>query len=289
MSALLEEIRHVSSEAADQLEGAGFHTDSDIQSLTRQDLHELLPGVEKLKLRKEIFEIVHKRRPIGVLLEELIKFIPHESVSAALTDNGVWVQYLQNMKDMKTLLGVHIDLLENIGKSPVDQGSLSGKSHPVEPHSKQTDRQPQRPQVMYQMVVRGETFGSHRQLMHQVQTGVHKRMQLIENSQDTQIAIVFCPIRSRVLSDVDAVMTHVRGDKPFILVLMHHAFEPKITGCGYFDKNAVLVVNVFFHETKCRLLKCLENQSAVRKIQEELLKHCSHRSKDTSEWYMVEG
>lgn len=41
--------------------GADFCTDSEIQSLTREDLHELFPGPEKLKLRRTIFGIIHKR------------------------------------------------------------------------------------------------------------------------------------------------------------------------------------------------------------------------------------
>lgn len=43
------------------ISGADFCTDSEIQSLTREDLHELFPGAEKLKLRRTIFGIIHKR------------------------------------------------------------------------------------------------------------------------------------------------------------------------------------------------------------------------------------
>lgn len=40
---------------------ADLVTDSDIQSLTREDLNELLPGANKLKVRRKIFEIIQKQ------------------------------------------------------------------------------------------------------------------------------------------------------------------------------------------------------------------------------------
>lgn len=43
------------------LAGADFRTDSDIQSLTREELHELFPEPQKLKLRRNLFEIIHKQ------------------------------------------------------------------------------------------------------------------------------------------------------------------------------------------------------------------------------------
>lgn len=41
--------------------GADVHTDSDLRSLTREDLRDLFPGVGALKRRRTIFEIIHKR------------------------------------------------------------------------------------------------------------------------------------------------------------------------------------------------------------------------------------
>lgn len=40
---------------------AEFYTDSDIKTLTREDLNELLPGTRNLRLRKDIFETIHKQ------------------------------------------------------------------------------------------------------------------------------------------------------------------------------------------------------------------------------------
>lgn len=153
MSVLLKEIKRISREAASVLEEAGFHTDSEIQSLTREDLHELFPGYKKLKLRKNIFEIIHKQKRTDVLLKELKDFIPHDSLRAALNSNGVLVDYLPILKEMKTqlenvqnFLEAHIGLLEEFTKNQnqkPDNGSLgdistSSSSGPVVPFCRQT-------------------------------------------------------------------------------------------------------------------------------------------------------
>lgn len=57
------------------------------------------------------------------------------------------------------------------------------------------------------MIVGGKTFDAHQQLMEKVQDQVR----LIESSQDYKVTFVFCPISSRVASDVEAAMTDVRG------------------------------------------------------------------------------
>ncbi|MEQ2297405.1 hypothetical protein AMECASPLE_034437, partial [Ameca splendens] len=125
MNILLKEIRNHSSSAAEKLEHANYRTNAELQSLTREDLHELFPGAEKLKLRKSIFEIINKQKPVKKLLEDLRGFIPDDSIRDALTSNGVLVDYLHLLKDMKTQLNnvqsfleAHIGLLEDIKAQP---------------------------------------------------------------------------------------------------------------------------------------------------------------------------
>ncbi|XP_054871656.1 uncharacterized protein LOC111587166 isoform X3 [Amphiprion ocellaris] len=151
MSVLLREIRFIDPEAASVLEGADICTDSDIQFLSREDLRDLFPGNQELKRRKTIFDIIHKQKPVDVLLEGLRDFIPHESLRAALTGNGVLVDYLRILKNMKTqmdnvqtFLDAHINLLENISKPGPNQelqhgskSSTSATTGPVEPYLNQ--------------------------------------------------------------------------------------------------------------------------------------------------------
>ncbi|XP_071335048.1 uncharacterized protein [Trachinotus anak] len=301
MSVLLTQIRLSDQQAASVVEGAGFHTDSDLQTLTREDLNELFPGANKLKLRRTIFEIIHKKKPINVVLEDLRGFIPHESLRSALTNNGVLADYLRVLKDIKTqvnnvqtFLDAHIDLLENMSKTQVDpepgKGSLPGTSDSfslVEPCS---DGHPQGAQVAtvkYQQIVCGETFGAHQQLMEQVKGRFQDGVQIIESSQDSQVIVVFCPISSRVGSDAAAAMTSVKddNDKPVILVLMHHTRQSRFTNSlqlQFRGTYTVLQVNVFYHDSIHGLVKCEQNNQAVSLIRKELLKHKSLASKDTS-------
>ncbi|XP_034060270.1 uncharacterized protein LOC117538556 isoform X2 [Gymnodraco acuticeps] len=66
-SDLLKEIGNRDSDAADVLREADLCIDSDIRSLTREDLLELFPGPKKFKLRREIFEMIHKQKPVKQL------------------------------------------------------------------------------------------------------------------------------------------------------------------------------------------------------------------------------
>ncbi|XP_028461261.1 uncharacterized protein LOC114573323 isoform X4 [Perca flavescens] len=281
MSRLLDEIRRSNKTAADVLEKADLRTDADIQSLTREELHELFPENKNFKLRRTIFDIIHKQKPIDVILRELKEFIPHESFRTALTNNGVLVDYLHIMKDIKTqinnvqnVLDAHIAILEEFSKNPPDQEPVS--CNPVKLPNGQPDGRSQgaRDTLEYKVIVGGKTFGAHRQLMEKVRDQVQDQVQLIESSQDYKLTFVFCPICSRVASDIEAAMTYVTDDKPVILVLMHHAREVRYTTSmrTWSDHaNVVLHVNVFYHETVHGLLKDQQNDAAVTQIQNKLL------------------
>ncbi|XP_076729883.1 uncharacterized protein LOC101481016 isoform X3 [Maylandia zebra] len=152
MDILLKEIRRKDEVAANKLEEEGLRADSDLQLLTLQDLGLLLPGVENVKRIREIFDIIHKQKPIGVLIEKFKDFIPHEYFRAALTENGVLVGYLKMLKEMKTqmnkvqdFLDAHINLLEDLRKSqPLqNQDKGSSSSGPVKRHNSQTSDPPQ--------------------------------------------------------------------------------------------------------------------------------------------------
>lgn len=76
------------------------------------------------------------------------------------------------------------------------------------------------------------------------------------------------------------------GSQPVILVLMHHAHEPKhVTLMKTWDgvSNVVLPFHVFYHETVHGLLQCQQNNDAISEIRKALLKHADIQTiKDTS-------
>ncbi|XP_031721984.1 uncharacterized protein LOC116393625 isoform X2 [Anarrhichthys ocellatus] len=298
MSLLLKKIQHIDERAADVLKLAGLYTDSDIEVLTPEELLQLFPAVMDLKLRRTIFHVIHKPREVELVLNKLKGFIPIESFRAALTDNGVLVDYLRILKDMKTqmdnvqgFLDAHISLMEEFSKK-----SSSVTDCSVEPHSGKSDDRAPGPSpsvtsgpvktpshkndgrargataMLYKMVVGGKTFDTHLKLMETVTKRLQNQLRHCEGNRDNQITFVFCPISSRIASDVEAAMSNVTDDKPVILVLMHHTHEVRPTSMRTWrdDARVVLHVNVFYHET-VGLLKCERNDAAVTEIQTKLM------------------
>ncbi|XP_061580329.1 uncharacterized protein LOC133446333 [Cololabis saira] len=117
-------------------------------------------------------------------------------------------------------------------------------------------------------VTTGETFGAAEDLQRQLKSELHVTY---TNQQDSDVIIVFCPISSRVGSDVDAAMRDVSDDKKIILVLMHHTRDVDYSTAGKKWSeaflNVVLEVHVLFHESVPGLLMCDKNREAVHQIE----------------------
>lgn len=64
---------------------------------------------------------------------------------------------------------------------------------------------------MCQMVVAGKTFDAHLQLMDKVKYLAQDQVLLFPSDENYQFTFVFCPISSRVASDVEAAMGDVKG------------------------------------------------------------------------------
>ncbi|KAM4522854.1 uncharacterized protein PAE49_002410 isoform 2-T3 [Odontesthes bonariensis] len=364
MSVLLREIQQINREAASVLEKADLRTDSEIQSLTRDELHELFPTVKNFKLRRTIFRIIHKEKPVEELLRKLKQLIPNENLRGALTYNGVLVDDLQILRDMKdqvnhvqSFLEAHINVLESSSKAQPDQEPYTGREdnrtskgdegsnramtrqksqagkeeNEIKPNvtrlraqdvlsaavgmfwdlgasassasfgwkqstkRKAADSPQQAHETLkYKMVVSGKTFGAHLQLLDKIQNSLQfhsVKLEETQNSEDYQIVIVFCPIVSRSTTDVNEAMREVKGEKPVILVLMHHSHEAKpTTSRKAWDGNHILLhVDVFYHDTKHGLLNCSQNEDAASAIGKELMKHCSRAFQDANENSMNMG
>ncbi|KAM4633987.1 uncharacterized protein ACJ7VT_022608 isoform 3-T4 [Polymixia lowei] len=287
MSVLLKEIKSkISRDAAQKLEAADYRSDTDIQTLTREDLNELFPGAENLKMRKKISQMIHKQKPVDTVLRSLKDFIPEDSLKAALNGDGVMNDYLVILKDMKAqvdnvqaFFAAHIDLLEKYSKNEGQHGSSSSRQSVS--RSSYSSRQQQ---ALYTVkccsMICGETFGSHATLLGHVKS--KGGLVLMETAMpDCQIIIVFCPISSRVDSDVEAAMSKISGspgNKPIILVLMHHTRDAQYTvsqkSWAHRPENIVFDINVLYHEAM-GLLQCQTNDQAVAQMYNKLLEHSS--------------
>ncbi|XP_037541048.1 uncharacterized protein LOC119417865 [Nematolebias whitei] len=279
MSTLLQKIRSLDSSAAICLEGADFRTDSDILTLTREELHELFPGRQNLKKRRAIYDTIHTQKSIHLLLKELQDFVPHESLKAALSNNGVLVDYLHILKDMKTQLNkvqsvidAHIDLLEGINKAQPEQQQSQNKGA-TESCSSNLHKK----QVKYKTVVSGKTFDAHLQILGRIKSSVHGLnlvdVEKYQTSEACQVTFVFCPNVSRVGTDIEAAMKEVTGSGPVVLVLMHHSHEAKhVASVKTWTENSqvLLHVNVFYHDKSNGLIACKENDEAISAIRDKL-------------------
>lgn len=67
---------------------------------------------------------------------------------------------------------------------------------------------------MYRTVINGITFGADTQLLDKVKDQVP--FQLIQSEEEFKVIIVFCTISSRVGSDVEAVMSDIKGKRSFL-------------------------------------------------------------------------
>ncbi|XP_068198377.1 uncharacterized protein [Antennarius striatus] len=275
---LLEYIKAFDPNVARVLEEANLSNNVDIWALTRGDLHELFPGHEQIKLRKEIFRKIHKENP-SVLIRELKEFIMFKCGQNYPINSEVFVDDLQNLKDLKIhinelqeFLDVHIGILENSTKD-----SNHGKDSMLDTPSSlemRSNRTPQRDQVTYCIVGGDNTFGAQLQLMEKVKS--QDEIQFLESNEDHSINVVFCPITSRIGTDVEDALTEVKDDKPVILVVMHHTFgsdHVQSVKPSFANSNVVLYVEVFFHMSKPGLLTCKRNNAAAYKIQQKLLEY----------------
>ncbi|KAI9522578.1 hypothetical protein NQZ68_034930 [Dissostichus eleginoides] len=258
MSDLLEKIKEEHQDVAKVLQEADLCTDSDIRPLTAAELYELFPEKKDLKLRRTIFNIIHKQKSLGQLLREM-KDISVD-FKDALTDNGVLVDNLSilkdmqtHMKDMQSFLDPHISSLEaNIQNQPI-QESVTKVTKPRDDNGPEGAHG----KLVYHMVVNGTTFGAHDQLMEKVKKEVQDQFDLVQSKDDKDydVTIVFCPIVSRVGPDVESAMRDVKGDKPVILILMHHAYEAKFIPKPWRD-GADNQLNVNAHTCLYQLTVC---------------------------------
>ncbi|KAL0967461.1 hypothetical protein UPYG_G00252550 [Umbra pygmaea] len=119
----------------------------------------------------------------------------------------------------------------------------------------------------------GQTLNAHLTLMKQVDK---LGLQPLETSlEDCQVIMVFCPITSRVGTDIEAAMRQVHGDKDAILVVMHHTFDPNYVisqSSSPRYRRVVEEVHVLFHDT-LGLQRCETNVKAVSLIYHALKKY----------------
>ncbi|XP_045551682.1 uncharacterized protein si:ch211-245h14.1 isoform X2 [Salmo salar] len=123
----------------------------------------------------------------------------------------------------------------------------------------------------------GKTLNTHLALMKQVDDLAVGLKQEETSAEDCQVIIAFCPITSRVGTDIDAALNQITSNKDVILVVMHHTFDRCFVASqrsASHYKNVVEEVNVLFHDSM-GLLRCETNDKAVTLIHKALQKYSS--------------
>ncbi|XP_023808541.1 uncharacterized protein LOC101160281 [Oryzias latipes] len=261
------------SKSLDSEKEVDFQTVPVVQILYPEDLRELFPGPEYLKLRRTIFQIIHNQTPAHLLLEELKGFTQQNS----FYDTAV----AERIKDTKQLLDEMQIILEAHNNKQKDRSkslhsgkdSSSDTNAPLKTNEKlkKSDSKNKR-EVRFKVEVSGETFGADQQLLDEIKTPDLKWIERGEHD----ITIVFCPVTSRVGTDAEAAMRKVPDGDPVILVLMHYSQEPKhVSSSKVLSSypNVLLEVNIFYHDKKKGLLKCKQYENAVTALKEELKKY----------------
>uniref|UniRef100_A0A1A8F9V1 Uncharacterized protein n=1 Tax=Nothobranchius korthausae TaxID=1143690 RepID=A0A1A8F9V1_9TELE len=255
MSGLLKKIRKIDRQAADEIEKADLRSDSEIKRLSRVDLQELFPGPDKLQMRKSIFETINEKDSVTELLNDLRAFISHDNLKAALSNNGVLVKYLNILKDMQTqqnnvqkFLEANIRFLETSRDAPPRQepASASTSNAVAKRSDKNTEVLSTRPSRVY-VTESSRMTGAHGNSSH----GSYGSSSYSHSQKPP-------------------------GDKPVVLLLMHHVHEVKYvpsmrTWPDY--HNIVLHVNVFYHEKVPGLIVCQKNVEAIAAVKNEILKY----------------
>ncbi|XP_032440324.1 uncharacterized protein LOC116733650 isoform X2 [Xiphophorus hellerii] len=86
---------------------------------------------------------------------------------------------------------------------------------------------------------------------------------------DCDYVLVICPVASRVQTDIREALSKAPNDKPVILVVMHHTFNPNHiiaeSRRQVQHQNVRLTVDYFFYQSK--ILNCNRNDISWHEIQ----------------------
>ncbi|XP_063078197.1 uncharacterized protein DDB_G0284459-like [Engraulis encrasicolus] len=104
-------------------------------------------------------------------------------------------------------------------------------------------------------------------------TALHAE-ELAGDSAECDVILAFCPVVSRLGTDVEAALKEIPDTKPCILVVMHFTFDPNYVipdSKKFTEGRYVVIVDCMFHEDT-GLLQCSTNDAAVSKLR-QLMQH----------------
>ncbi|XP_008311779.1 uncharacterized protein LOC103381282 isoform X2 [Cynoglossus semilaevis] len=121
------------------------------------------------------------------------------------------------------------------------------------------------PWKTFYVFVAGQTNNTHNKIVKMLTNSGHSES---VSPEDCDYCVVFCPVVSRLESDVSSALNNSPAGKPIILVVMHYHHDPQQTVIqshrSVENPNVHLTVDCLFY--KDQLLKCNTNDEASSEI-----------------------
>uniref|UniRef100_A0A7N6C0J7 Uncharacterized protein n=1 Tax=Anabas testudineus TaxID=64144 RepID=A0A7N6C0J7_ANATE len=115
----------------------------------------------------------------------------------------------------------------------------------------------------------GNTNGAHHDLVEKLKAVGHTEVNSLD---ECDYVLVFCPVASRVGTDVKEALDKTPAGKPVILVVMHHTFDPDRVLAEsrriVTDPNVLLTVDCLFYDQ--HILKCSRNETGWCEVKKSL-------------------
>ncbi|KAK7151021.1 hypothetical protein R3I93_012079 [Phoxinus phoxinus] len=281
--ALREQIKSISRSTV--LDDAHID-DAQVLTLTREDLNELFPGIKNFQLRRTIMALITDtvkdslRSGPETFARALKHLMDKNSNDAAVQDvlkeslrafREMEEQLKTTLASLKPYIEVMNSLTEASAKQELWENPEGTSSRRKLPSSSQTDlnsptiKTPHQPLVKVHPLICGQTLGADREIF-----ALLKGVSMSE-LWDCQFILAFCPIVSRAGTDIEDALRKIPADKPAVLVLMYHTFNPNYVfpSCNTASSQVNIVehVNMLFHDSQHGLLKCSANEFAINKLQ----------------------
>ncbi|XP_062399371.1 girdin homolog [Sardina pilchardus] len=120
-------------------------------------------------------------------------------------------------------------------------------------------------------VTTGKTLNTHESFKSQLPWGSCKN---VPNSKDCDVILAFCPVTSRVGTDIEAALRTIPEGKPLALVVLHHTLDSNYTlpdTKRFMKRPDSITVDCLF--TDDGLMRCPCNDDAVRAVAKFLQQH----------------
>ncbi|XP_060719438.1 uncharacterized protein LOC132841192 isoform X2 [Tachysurus vachellii] len=120
------------------------------------------------------------------------------------------------------------------------------------------------------VLVTGKTLNVDKKFMEHLKQQ-KPDLQEVKNVAECDYVLVFCPIVSQALTDIEAALKNLQdiaGSKPAVLVMLHHTFNKDYAvpdSSRAVKRKNLLTVDCLFHEDQ-GLLQCTKNAESLGKI-----------------------